>query len=1248
MGRMIPKTRGTRQPSRAVVVYDLDDEPPKRSAVWRGARMVLLWVMVPLALLVAIGAAVLYARLAQGPISSPFLARAIGEGLSAELNGVQAIVGGAQIARRGEGIALYLTNVQIRDRNGHNVGVAPTISVGLSGLALMRGRIVPSRITLLQPSLRLRQSEDGRLSISFSTAPATSAAPQSQPAQPGGQTAPQDGAVPHAVPLATQKLDVPAALNSLLARSDDTRSFFRSLAIKNAVVWVERTGRAPVRVNVSTADLELSRGAQPVLTARAVIGTGGPGRARALLAIKRDEDDQSAYALSVSADGIDRGLLAILGITPASSGVSVAKSNIKGRLKLSSDAELIGGRLAIALENLSVPGQPTGKTPLVRSADVHLSFTRNGHHIDLAPSRINFEGGHVTLIGAVTRETRDAAPGRWRFAFSAADGQFTTEGRGRRRFPVGLLRVEGAYDTARLTLQLRRVSARLGGAAAEATGFLSLAPGRRSQIKARIGGVRHELVGALWPSTIAPDARAWFRANMISSGPASGEISLVRSDAAQAQPAAGPLGRWQVYLDMTAAEINASPFLGMPSVHVPKAVVRFAGGALDISASTARMTVGRSGTVQLKNLRYIVAQALTAQPRARLTFDASAPLSTALAALSDKAIAILPPEAARFKAGGTARANLAIDLPPEITKNWRSQIKVTGEASVTDGAISGAPLPHPITRANISVALKKQLLLLRGKFLASGVPTNISWQRLQTERATEQPPMRITLSLNDAQRRRLDLGSDAIVRFGITPVEITIRDLGLAGVTPKMHVNVDLTGAELAVDSLSWRKPAGTKSQLGFDVTKGKTYPVRLDNLRLTGEGLAVEGWAGLAADNTLVNVTLPTFSLGASRLSMTAARHQPDPKQPAVWRVSVEGPFYDGTDFFRSLFSAGKTQSKSAEVQLGLDLTAKIEAVSGFHDARLTTTRITLSKRAGRIAALTADGRLDGGGTLRVVVRTQNGQPRRLVATSNDAGNVFRLVDFYPSARGGDMRLTVDLDGSGAAERTGVLTVRDFKVLGDPVITEVVRTSEDGRPEIARNQTGRNRVVREVVLFDLMHAPFSVGHGQFVLRDAQLRGPLFGASLRGKADYARRRLNLGGTYAPLQGLNAAFRVLPGIGQILTGPRGEGIVGMTFAVKGPMESPEVLINPLSLAAPGIFREIFQMSPLTPQVTPRGRVPKPPSAVGRKPQTAPSAQPATPRADRRPQPQRAERAPTIIGDWTAKTRKAQDRTPFERD
>jgi hypothetical protein len=67
---------------------------------------------------------------------------------------------------------------------------------------------------------------------------------------------------------------------------------------------------------------------------------------------------------------------------------------------------------------------------------------------------------------------------------------------------------------------------------------------------------------------------------------------------------------------------------------------------------------------------------------------------------------------------------------------------------------------------------------------------------------------------------------------------------------------------------------------------------------------------------------------------------------------------------------------------------------------------------------------------------------------------------------------------------------------------------------------------------------------------------------------------------------------IPIIGPIALGPKCEGLSGMTYAIQGPMDHPQVIVNPLAMLAPGIFREIFQMTDPNPRVKPRDDAPNP--------------------------------------------------------
>jgi hypothetical protein len=345
--------------------------------------------------------------------------------------------------------------------------------------------------------------------------------------------------------------------------------------------------------------------------------------------------------------------------------------------------------------------------------------------------------------------------------------------------------------------------------------------------------------------------------------------------------------------------------------------------------------------------------------------------------------------------------------------------------------------------------------------------------------------------------------------------------------------------------------------------------------------------------------------------------------RNDGVWDVTAKGNTYDGRDLFRSFFDVGSAPDPTQKARTGLDLKAEIGTVIGHFDTSMRSVRVNLQKRGHKVTVLDARGIFEGGKLFGAVIKPEANQPRRLLAESTDAGQLFKLVGFYPNIVGGVVNLEVNLDGQGVAERTGTLWTRDFVILGDPILSEVVQ-SADG----AGKDAGKRKVVREQFEFDQMRIPFSIGHGQFVMHSSYIRGPVIGASMRGKVDFRAQQLTVGGTYVPLSGLNRALAPIPLLGPLLTGPRGEGVLGITFAIQGSMSNPEVLVNPLSLVTPGIFREIMQMTPEDPVVLPRA-APQPRSGSGPRSSSSPASSVPVPGIETRP-------GGEVGGSWSTET------------
>jgi hypothetical protein len=191
-------------------------------------------------------------------------------------------------------------------------------------------------------------------------------------------------------------------------------------------------------------------------------------------------------------------------------------------------------------------------------------------------------------------------------------------------------------------------------------------------------------------------------------------------------------------------------------------------------------------------------------------------------------------------------------------------------------------------------------------------------------------------------------------------------------------------------------------------------------------------------------------------------------------------------------------------------------------------------------------------------------------------------MIGFFPNIEGGQISLKVGMDQQGSTEKKGTLWAKNFRLITSQTVDSQMERSEVFSGNMVGNtrsrRTRRKRTkIQTKLQFNRLKAPFSYGNGQFVLHDSYVNGPIIGATLRGKIDFRTERMRLGGTYVPLYGLNSAIGEIPLLNELLVGRKGEGVFGVTFGIEGPTANPTVIVNPVSLLTPGVFRQIFDFN-----------------------------------------------------------------------
>lgn len=1162
--------------------------------------------LIPVSLLLLLSVGLLYFRLLQGPVSLTFLVASVEQGINNELTGLDSSIDDFVVTLTDSGaLEFRLENLRFSERDGDLVAAAPQAAMELSYSALLGLRAAPSRVELIEPRLFMSYSEQSGLSLRFSPsdqagrwsdrlaadnnlgaddsmAADTVVAPSPVPARRPSQRA---DAVAGSKEASGQAMDLSSLIQRVSQRSGrggGASSYLREIGLRDATVVLETRGQTSVW-HVPRLSVDLNKAdARTVVSGGARISS--QGQIWSLSFTVENAHGGDGLTLTTSVEGlvprwIGSALPQLVALKHFDMPVAA-----NGRIDFAKSGAVAGADFKLETGPGSIHLADFSEVPfLIGSGRFNFSYDAASQQLMLLPSSLNWGDSSLTLVGSVRSAEGQEGQGAegWLFEAVAEQGILGASEFGIPPLPVDKWQVRGLIVPQQGFLRLDQFEVAAGGGQISASGEVSTSEGAAgARFEAQIGAMPVATMKALWPRGMGEEARQWV-GRKVQDGTFSGGTYQYLNGSYAAQAQQGTRDGYRMTLAAAFEGLVTAPLDGMAPIKLSQTLVRLENQMLEVTAPEGVMEVAVDQPLVLKSGRLTIGDVYDADATGEVTFAAEGSVSTMLALLEMPAFErIGQPEGIPSDISGEVTGEVTVGFPLREDLD-ASEMSVRAKARLSEGRASDLLGEYDLKGATIDFDLSETAVDAKGEVLIDGVPAKLNWQRIFGASEAQQPPVRLTATLDEADRRQLglDLGE---AMHGDVAIEVTVQPHHDR--PSDVRVRADLTNADVGIEEIAWRKPTGRSAFMEFDILYEPTGQRKLQNFRLEGDDLSVEGTLELGKKKQIVGFSFPKFWLNlVTRLEVSGKLNSKN-----VWEIRAKGPTYDGRAFFRTLYSipGARTHSARERKQTGIDLVAEIDNVLGYGEVNLRGLKLELSERNGQLTALDARGTLSSGKPLTVELLKDKSAGRQMVAKSSDAGQAFKLVGFYPNMMEGVARLEVNLDGRGPAEKTGILWVQNFKVLGDPIISEVAGSADTGGPSIDGGRSAKRRMVREVFHFDRMRAPFSVGHGQFVLEDAYLRGPLQGATIRGKVDYNRQVLELGGTYVPLQGLNNAFGGIPVLGELLSGPRQEGLFGVTYAIQGSMEAPQVVVHPLSVIAPGIFREMFQLTPQAPRVQPR--------------------------------------------------------------
>ncbi len=1080
----------------------------------------LALTMTGIAMLVA-GA--LYLRLLQGPIVLPGLATFAAEQINAASDDLRVSAADA-IVSLGEGdtpSGLRFRDVEVRSAEGQLLAAAPRIAARFYLSDLLQGQIQPVRIRLIEPELQIIRAEDGQLR--FGLGKGDGIAVQTGGASGNAQDLVArviDGFVGDAPPVpGLEKLE-------------------RIAIVRARVDYDDRQGRGGLQIDEATLRLARHEGGA---TATMEVDAGAPGTPGPTMRLVADRATGSG------------------------------RTDLQFRFGRIAAAEL--ARQTPQLDWLDLIGGTV-------EGEVTATLERDGRLSDLEGT-IVAEDGTIRGIGQpapfdvaqlrfrVDRDRERLLVDDFRLSSAAIDASVTGYADLRRGARGALVGLEGQYDIGALHINMPSVFADPldfddGGLTArwlfdqeridlvgvrlargdlaftvdgQARGF---ADGWVADLRAAAEGMTVDDLVAFWPLASARSARSWIDEH----------IPVGRIDRLSAQMRLGR-GDPQIALDFDFSGLRTEYVPGMSPIEEASGNGHVTFNGLHLAVDAGHVTPLAGQPIEIGGSTVAITEFWKTTTPADITLRAEGPVASVLALIDEPPLGLVSKLGQDLsEIGGTARVKAEMQFPL-VSDLKIEEVAVQAEATLSDVALPFALEPGrsvDLRADRLELAADTESLRLSGGARADGAPLAIDWRE---NYGRGQDGRVLTLSGEATPELLAAAGVTDLPIDGTPQIDLTLTQSG--GGPLEFKLEADLTPVRLEIAALDWSKARGVPARLEAEGSQGDGLDIRA--LSLDSPGLDATGSVRLAGDGVLQQADFRQIRMaGLGTFAASAA-----PAADGVLEVRLSG---GPLDLSGRIEDAGQGGGGAADpVRLSLDLS----------ELRLTE-KVALSPARGQIAQGSdggLSGRLEGqiGGQAPVAIELDmpTSGPGEVTVTSPNAGEALYAAGLYSGAQGGTLTATVRTGTADGAGLSGQARIEDVVVHSQSTFRDVLR--DGGLSEAEAEIAAGGLRFREVQI------PFAYAGDQLTLTDAIAVSPMLAIKVNGTIDEGTDQLDLVGVLSPAYVLTGALNEVPLIGQILGG-KGEGILAMTFRVRGDADDPRFSVNPLSVLAPGFLRKVF--------------------------------------------------------------------------
>lgn len=516
---------------------------------------------------------------------------------------------------------------------------------------------------------------------------------------------------------------------------------------------------------------------------------------------------------------------------------------------------------------------------------------------------------------------------------------------------------------------------------------------------------------------------------------------------------------------------------------------------------------------------------------------------------------------------GRSAVDLDFQLPLLKDLSW-DQVKFQVKANSTQ---LGLPIAERrLDGANVAFAVDPSSLKATGRGRYAAVPVNFTWTEDfgATARSTR---LDVTGTADDAARARLGITTPAWIT-GPAPFALTMNGQHFR-FTDGM-VKADLTRVAADFPGLAVGKPVGVAAsgtaQLSFD----DNGVVSMPDFAAASSDLHVHGSLLMGDGGRMRSLALSDFHAGSDDFAMTLI-----PSGPG-YSITIQGQSLDVRHLTGLDRPAAAANDRGAtKMENPISVTAQVQRLLISNRATLRNVAMSIAFGANdRLNAFDLQSDSPGVGKLTGHMAIVKGV-RTLDLEADNAGALIDTVVNFPSIRGGKMNAKITFPEQNPLLRRLSGPLPDYE--GTLAFSDVVLTNQPflSRLFAAGSLDGPLRLLQgEGISLTKVDLPFRARGRLIDIMDGRASGDAIGGTFTGSYDRDSEKVDISGSLVPLFGLNSVLGSLPVVGDLLVSKQGEGILGLTYEMKGNIGEPSITVNPLSFLTPGILRRIFEFGP----------------------------------------------------------------------